>query len=153
MINSFFACQQFPCFLFMAVKVMVYFHPSIAFCVTTETFQRTTLAGFRLVKSCRWCVTTSRSASFLSYLVHVLPHGTNIVIFIYIIIKVLREKAVLFKCLFLFFMKVVELYKWLNIIYLHKLIVFFATITGVSHNLVRQNIVTILKSIQKGNQC
>src|SRR5690554_6992386 len=64
--------------------------------------------------------TTSCFASFLSYLVHVLPHRTNIVIFIYIIIKVLREKAVLFKCLFLFFMKVVELYKWLNIIYLHK---------------------------------
>src|SRR5690554_7752856 len=79
--------------------------------------------------------TTSCFASFLSYLVHVLPHRTNIVIFIYIIIKVLREKAVLFKCLFLFFMNVVELYKWLNIIYLRKLIVFFATITGVSHNL------------------
>src|SRR5690554_5715391 len=97
--------------------------------------------------------TTSCFASFLSYLVHVLAHGTNIVIFICIIIKVLREKAVLFKCPFLFFMKVVELYIWLNIIYLHKLIVFFTTITGVCYNLVRKNVITIIKSIQKGNQC
>jgi len=56
----------------------------------------------------------------------VLPHQTNKIIIFRIIKKILNDKSIVFEHFFLFFMKVRKLYKRLNIIYFHKIIIFFA---------------------------
>jgi len=95
--------------------------------------QRTSLAVPSLIAGTLSNISARRSSLFGSYAVHVLPHGTNIIVLIGIIVKALRLKRVGSITGTLLFMEEVVFDKGFYRVLFHETVVLFRTVTGVCH--------------------
>ena len=88
----------------------------------------------------------------LACMFHMLSHWAYVIILFPVVVKVLYDKSIFLPGSLLLCVEIIVLDKSLYTSILHKLIVLFASITGIGHYYRRLSIINLLKIFQKRNK-
>ncbi len=117
----------------------------------TLRFQRTTLTVLGLITLQYGYISHIGLTFPLTCIFHMLSHRAYVIIPFPVVVKVLYSKSILLPGTLLLFVEIIVLDKSLYTRILHKLIVLFASVTGIGHYYRGLPMISLSKIFQKRN--
>ena len=116
-------CQQVKGFFLVGIKAMINSDNPVSFGSLAHTNQWTTLTSTSLVKGYDGNISGITSSLSLPTFFHMLPHRTNQVVFLLIIIKICLVKSIFLEWSVLLLMKPVVLNVTYHVLFFYELII------------------------------
>src|SRR5574344_37915 len=131
---------------------MIYFDYSISPCFKATAAQGAPFTSLSFITGTLSNISAGGFIPFGSYTIHVLSHGTNVIILLNVVIQAFRMKWVGNITGTLLFMKEVVFDKGLYPVLLHKPIVLLRTITGICNSGTGKSVIALSKGIKERNK-
>lgn len=126
--DSFFRGQSFPCLSFIFFESVVDFYDSVSLGIEALASEGIFLAPDSLIADTFRDITALSLPFLYSDKIHVLPHRTDIIILLLVVIQTVRMKRIWFISWSLFLVVPVVLDKGFRTVPIHETVVLFGTI-------------------------